>query len=279
MTITRGCGSRVAGGVYAEVGVGVWGHPIQEFYCDPAIHIPDPEGFGLSHVGVTIFPGETSGSGIVSATIMDWVGARDYPYPADVLAEAMFIDPETGLRAGFSRRLPRNLDWASLGSTPLLALVHSRAIVPIERRLKVLDRSWSAHFPELLDRHKANISWAHNFMCPRQIRGEHCQDQPIVGIPATHGMCPALWWADVPELDCSEIHKGDGLLATRSLPGGSYVVLADTPPVANGSYGVGIIARLPVACIAVVNDPDSGTHEIALKKLESAQVRVELVDA
>jgi hypothetical protein len=110
--VSRGCGQRKAGGVYACCGLSEHGLPIEHFLIDPVqalavqcfrapIVIPDPEDADLKHMAI-------------------WVGAEYYPSPWDYIEETR--------RLGASRRIPGDFDFSVL--TPgrsRMILVHPHA--------------------------------------------------------------------------------------------------------------------------------------------------------
>lgn len=117
-TIERGCGKRIQGGLYAEVGVQPRGKPIEDFFVDPPVPV-DPGRLGLAAQGVRLLE-RRPGSGIYD--VWDWIGQQHYRSPADFVEEAR--------RYGVSRRLPANREIAEkLGPESLLILLHPRAHV------------------------------------------------------------------------------------------------------------------------------------------------------
>ncbi len=112
-TSKRACGSRAAGGVYAETRLSDGGQPIEYFLVDPPKPVLDE--LGLTAVGVKLI----NVDGVWH--IFDVVGAEYYPYPADYVEETR--------RKGASRRLPRNLEFDLISAESRLVLVHSKAVI------------------------------------------------------------------------------------------------------------------------------------------------------
>lgn len=111
--VARGCGtSRIAGGVYLEVGLSAGGLPLERFLCDPPLPI-DLEALGLSYHGVKAIPQGDLWH------VADGISLRDYPNPADFLEEVR--------RFGLSRRIPSTFDFGRITSRSLLLLFHARA--------------------------------------------------------------------------------------------------------------------------------------------------------
>ena len=112
--ISRACGRRIRGGIYAETRLSEDGLPIEYFIVDPPAPI-DVDQLGLTSVGVRLI--EINGVHY----IFDIVGQEYYPYPSDYVEETR--------RLGASRRLPANLDFSRLGSGSRLVLIHARAVI------------------------------------------------------------------------------------------------------------------------------------------------------
>ena len=126
MSNERGCGSRVVGGVYAEVKNGAGGSPIEAFLVDPPRAV-DALALGLTDKGVRLI--EIGGVWHV----FDIVGTNHYPYVADFVEE--------GRRMGISRRLPQNLDFEKLDPDQShLVLLHRKALITNVQEAGFLER-------------------------------------------------------------------------------------------------------------------------------------------
>ena len=119
--VSRGCGDREPGGVYAECGLSSRGRPLEEFLIDPPL--PIPPGLDLVNKPQTwqrMLPsGEPAldGEGLPIFDLLIWVGAEFYTYCPDYLEETR--------RYGASRRLNPNLDLSLLSrSSRMLSLIH-----------------------------------------------------------------------------------------------------------------------------------------------------------
>jgi len=115
MSAIRGCGSRVVGGVYAEVKTGDEGVPIEAFLVDPPSPV-DAQALGLTDKGVRLVQlGDTW-------HVFDIIGENYYPNVADFVEEGRWM--------GVSRRLPSNLDFSKIDpEKSRLVLLHRRAII------------------------------------------------------------------------------------------------------------------------------------------------------
>ena len=109
--ITRGCGTRKEGGLYACVG-GNGSMPLEGFVVDPVV----PWTNGPFQGGIVSYQAVTGAYDLIM-----WVGAEYYPYVPDFLEE--------GRVHGFSKRIPTNLENLHLLSAAesRLVLVHPRA--------------------------------------------------------------------------------------------------------------------------------------------------------
>jgi hypothetical protein len=225
MTIIRGCGTRVLGGVYVETLLSADGHPIECMIKDPAIAI-DPQAMGLTPVGIKLI--EQNGV----THIFDWVGEGYYPYVSDFIEEVR--------RFGASRRLPSTLDFSRLSPESRLILVHSRAVTP-------------AFEPDVL----ASVQSATPQMCPRMIR---CLHDKLKYLQPDH-ICAAQWWQD---------HDAKARLLPfemydRELP--SFAYKARQMPGPYATIKPGIFMVLPISRVAVVRDPQTGSHEATMTRI------------
>jgi hypothetical protein len=120
MPVVRGCGTREQGGVYAELGLGPFGTPVEEFLIDPPIPV-DPDEMGITAIGVKILPVRLPGWENPLNCVVDWVGSLHYPNVADFVEEVK--------RFGLSRRLPKNLDFSLLTPDSRILLIHRNAYI------------------------------------------------------------------------------------------------------------------------------------------------------
>lgn len=108
--VHRGCGYRQQGGVYVECGKSKRGLPLEAFLVDPPVPMTVDAKVGVE----LIRRGDTY-------HILDHVGSMHYPNAADVLEE--------GRAYGFSRRVPKNMDFSLLTSRSRLLLVHANGLL------------------------------------------------------------------------------------------------------------------------------------------------------
>lgn len=179
----RGCGaSRTIGGVYAELPLGPFGKPVEEFLVDPPIII-DPERLGVSPVGVKLTY-DVHGT----PHLLDWIGSEHYPNVADMIEEIRHM--------GMSRRLPANKAILSeLGQGSKIVMIHARG--HIENRF---------HYYELPQ------------ACPKNKLNHECTAQNEV-IKAPEEMCVGLYWQDIQHGEALEC---DSRLVDRTMPSFTY---------------------------------------------------------
>lgn len=240
ISVERGCGSRVVGGVYAECGMGPGGHPLEDFIIDPPA-ILDSDGFaalGVSPRGVTLL--EINGV----YHILDWVGSENYPNVADFLEEVR--------RFGLSRRLPRNLDFAKLTAQSRLLLLHARAYIH--------------NFHEYVWGGWVNIKYNR---CPTK-HPEHGLVEPPL-------MCAGVWWQDVEGGQPSKSNSAHPRLVHRKMPSFSYEAACRPEGVAP-LYNTAIFASFPISRLVVIRDSEGHTHERAASNAGKAALPVELED-
>jgi len=244
MTV-RGCGTRIAGGIYAVCPMGKGGRPVEEFLFDPPLTLP--ERLNLAPQGVAVLPRSEDDTSAPVTHLADWVGSKYYPNVADFIEEVR--------RFGLSRRLPRSLDFTSFGVESRIFLVHSRAILVHPERYR----------PEASEGVCA-------FHCPKQ---ESSHEEGAT-------MCAGMWWEDVDggtpvENDDEATAWAENRLVMRSMESFSYEGMR-RPDGVRGSAIAGFFASFPIFGIEVVRDRNKGKHEQALEHLKDCPLDVDLVD-
>jgi hypothetical protein len=261
---TRGCGTRIVGGVYAETRMalpGEKGVPIEAFLMCPPEAV-NPGAAGVTPMGVQYVKDDRTG--IVH--VVDWVGAGHYPNVADFIEEAR--------QHGISRRLPANDRLSLLGPGSTMILLHERAVM--KDPAPYLD---ATH----VDRRGRS--------CPKQI----ARHSPAFPAQSTGGglaeherdvMCARLWWEDIedgePILDPSVPYRavtrtiGSTTYRARRTPDELLDKVGRRVEADEDRYHVGIFARVPIHNLAVIEGQD-GEHEEALEsaQLSTLDVRLE----
>jgi hypothetical protein len=237
--VARGCGSRAAGGVYAEAPLGPFGQPIEFFLCCP----PRPvvaEALGLSSVGVKLI--ERNGVW----HLWDIVGQDGYPNVADFVEEIR--------RFGVSRRLPRTLDFSKLSRDSRLVLLHRKAVIG----------------------NPADYYRTEEHERPMMTRGEECFAQLAEHDAPTDpnaSMCGRLWWQDVQD---GQLIEGAGRFVKRTMP--SFAYYAEQPPQdAAPRHSLGVFGVFPVNNLALVEAPD-GSHQKTFAAMADAGLPTEVVE-
>jgi hypothetical protein len=106
--LRRGCGVRLAGGIYATFRAPDEDDLLRYFITPP---IPvDPAALGISPIGVHLI--ERNGVW----HLIDWIGAEHYPTPSAFLNEVRSM--------GLSRRVQRTLDFSRLTEDSRVLCVH-----------------------------------------------------------------------------------------------------------------------------------------------------------
>lgn len=255
--VLRGCGSRVAGGIYLETGLSKHGRPIEDFLIDPPtrLNADTRARMGITQVGVTPLPRQLE-DGTTVVHVVDWVGAEYYPCVTDFVEEVR--------RFGLSRRVPRNFDFSLLTPQSRILLLHSRA--------------WIGAADEYFARRQPD---GQGWWCPQR-RNEHVNpaDPP--------SMCASLWWEDLPDGDPvpdSVVGATSALapgyrerLVRRKMPSFEYCGFLQPKPLEDPRYDVAIFASFPLTRLAVVRDPEGGTHEQALDAARKAGLPVDEVE-
>lgn len=243
--VQRGCGFRMAGGVYLTMPTGPVGHPIECFLHDPCQQI-EASLLGLSPIGVSLFE-DASGT----THVIDWIGSDNYPNVADFIEETRHY--------GVSRRVAKTLDFAKLGPGSRLFAAHSRAWI------SNAGEWYKSSGPEDVDWHP----------CPAHTAYSHCGR----GLPVPHplqahvqgGTCGRLWWHDVTGGKLS----ADGTGEYWRLIGSTTYQAEPRPEGITPVYDLAIFGAFPIAQVEVVADREGGTHESAM--IAASQARLPLV--
>jgi hypothetical protein len=229
--VTRGCGTRVKGGVYMECGTSPTGEPLERFIVDPPLAI-DTEALGISPVGVTLH--EVRGV----THVFDWIGSSHYPNVADFVEEAR--------RFGASRRLPKNLDFSRLTAQSRMVLVHARAFIENHRAYATIEPDDVRGCPSAKHGHDGAE------MCARL----WWQDLALDGTTGFESMALAH---EVPDPQ---------RMVSRDMPSFRYKGWrrpAEITPV----HLPAIFLSLPINRLVVIRSED-GSHEETAKRIEDA---------
>lgn len=238
--IVRGCGRRVEGGVYLECGTAPGGAPLEHFFCDPPIpYEPDHK------IGVDIQLGP---DGLYH--VVDYVGSEHYPWTADFIEE--------GRCYGFSRRVPRNLDFSKLQHGSRMLFVHARGYLANAKELH----------PHFID---PELKWRCG-LWEKYGRDDHLNDPAIA--------CSRDWYALAPATSATQGGIAQAVdpqrvgarssndvqfrrEVTEAISYRVYPVAPDAPdPVCKSA----IVASVPITNISVVKARD-GSHKETLERI------------
>lgn len=260
----RGCGDRIAGGVYLEVPLSPFGLPLEQFITDPPMPIPpnSEHALGLSDRGIHYVPRETPTGTVYDA--LDIVGREHYPNVADVLEEIRTM--------GVSRRVAADDGLAKLSGESRLVLLHRRAVITNADDVAKAIREEQKAYPN-----------AQRQSCPKTIEDHERWLDGVRGVDIfTH--CAALWWEDVdggtvsmnPEDPPRTVSRmvGDTTYRARHTP--ERTGIAGVLP---NTYMLGIFAVFPIPRLAVIRDAESGRHNAAMAKAKKAGIPAQLEDA
>ena len=240
--------------------MGEKGKPLEYFLVDPPR--PVDERWGLSSRGVTL--ADVNGT----PCVLDHVGQDSYPNVADFLEEVR--------RFGSSRRVQGTFDFRALGPGSRHLFVHPRAQIDNPQEY------WD-YGPE------AGYDYAVDSLPGRVLPPDPMDPTFCVTRRADHrghdfkGMCASLWWHDL-HPDTVVYASEEGIFekqvaweatVKRQMPGFSYHAFSrpqDTHP----RYTPAVFLYLPIHRLVVIEDPEGGAHDEALKKAEKAGLPVEL---
>lgn len=258
--LVRGCGTRKKGGIYAEVPLSPFGMPLEHFLFDPPV-IVNAGDLGITPVGVKLL--KRANEDVYD--VYDIVGADSYPNVADFVEEVR--------RFGISRRLTSSLDFSLLTDKSKIILMHSKAFIVNPDDFHPMD---------FTPREGNKPAPGCQFPCPKDIGEHNAFWHPESGaswptkkpVPS----CIGLWWHDIEQAE--EWNKTDAewdRTVQRTMPSFTYFGHS-RPEGVTPQYTLAIFAAFPIGNIAVINDPEGNTHEMAMSKAQRAKLSVNLED-
>lgn len=260
--VRRGCGTRVAGGIYAELGLAPPGEgvPIQDFLLDPPTPMDHME---IAKVGVTLF--ERDGA----THILDWVGEQYYPNVTDFVEEVA--------RFGLSRRLPSTLNFDALTPASRILTIHARAwIVPHSAyRPRFETKDYPGYYcPKALPEHEEGKSpmcigtWWEDVTDGEQVNVEEMTADTLIST----GFGPPITAGDM-SLDL--LHR----LVNRRMP--SFTYQAFGRALDGGEmpdYRPALFAAWPIGRLGIVRDTAGGKHEDAMRRTAGSRLPRDVVE-
>ncbi len=239
----RGCGERKSGGVYAEMGCGPDGLPLEHFIvCPPSVI--DPAALGLSPIGVQLVERD----GVWH--ILDWIGSEHYPNVADFLEEVR--------RFGLSRRLAKTIDFSKLTERSKILVVHARAHVENFR-------TYADHW----------LGVKYN-RCPKELSAHNLPDAPdmCAGVwwEDVEGGAPAPNYIHTqpPEWPAGPTQR----VVIRPMPAFNYVA-ASCPDGMTPRYLPAVFASFPITRLVIIRG-EHGEHEPGQQAASRSTLPVEL---
>lgn len=215
-TPARGCGTRVKGGIYAEVHLSNdGGIPLMDCIFDPPIRL-DFDALGVTSLGTKLL----ERGGVFH--VVDMVGACHYPNVADFVEEA--------LRFGVSRRLSRALDLSKIGPASRLLLAHPRAYI---ENFSDYAAEW-VYSQASTDQHPSP-------RCPKSLP-EHDQ----VEAP---DFCVGAWWQDLE----GGVATSRARSVKRQMPSFSYTGFS-RPAAVVPKYCPAVFASFPISRLVGISD-------------------------
>lgn len=294
--VNRGCGYRIEGGVYWDLGMSRYGKAVEDFLIDPP-KIVDLDALGVTPRGVHLI--EKNGVW----HILDWVGAENYPNVADMVEEIR--------RFGLSRRLSDKLDFSKLTKDSRILLIHPRAFIRnihdyIEGYMaQVRSQAKASEGQQPLADDAVLGGWnpvgaavlggqdkiartlkdfiefgEHYWYCPKSYM-HHYKHSLLQELDVEKRMCAGLWWCDVEggvTLSESEYPLNIRRMgySKRKMPSFEYVT-QQRPPGVKPQYVPAIFASFPCTGLAVVRSQNN-KHLKSLAKARQAQLEVIEVD-
>jgi hypothetical protein len=263
----RGCGHRVAGGLYL-----VWLPPYNEatqqalippdadyrprwfadeFILDPP-HPVDVEALGVTPIGMT----PVLRNGVWH--LLDWVGEEHYPNVADFVEEAR--------RQGVSRRISMSVLENEYTEASRLLLIHRKAYIA----------NWMAYRSIAYHGGRRLENIQRNWRCPAHLAGHEegrCN-------------CAGIWWEDVAGAAIAgDNHPSEwtrvpsARWTIRDLASGEFYRCAERPPGVVPEYQPAIFASFPFTRYEIVRDRIAGRHQRIADQLEARnETRYAIVD-
>lgn len=256
--VERGCGSRVAGGLYLTCPLVPFGLPVEHFLIDEPIHqvdvenkmVPIAEAFRLSARGVTITEIPALGPG---HHVIDWVGAEHYPNVADFVEEVRHF--------GVSRRISSRADFSKLTRDSRIVLAHPKAWID----------DWIIHYRTERAIKEGPEEETHTFKdCPRDGNQSSHTDWP------DETCCARWWWQDVVGGEPSPTEEPRKVF--RQMPSFGYEA-HEPPEGADGKHSLALFAAFPIVHIEAIMDREGMKHEQSMKKAEKSTIPVRLEEA
>jgi len=244
MTSERGCGRRIAGGLYAALPLGPQGRPVEDFIQCP----PRRLGFDMPMQGqLPVMMDDT-------LHLADWIGSAFYPNVADFLEEVRAM--------GLSRRLSPSLAVhdPQMGCAPLEALSARSRLLCVHPR---------AFIYNVEDYQPAD------FPCPRNVEG-HPGNAMCAGYywwDVDDGEPIETFYPS--DYDITVTPTRHDLMVRRALPSFSYIARR-RPDGVTTVYAPAIFAAFPISSLVLIQG-QHGEHVEMLNRLNALKLSVRVL--
>jgi len=244
-TAPRGCGKRVAGGVYFETPLSPYGQPVENFLVCP----PQALAFDAPTQGqLPIWVPDPGGDGH-TLHLIDWIGRAFYPNVADFVEEVRAM--------GLSRRVAPSLLTATTTDPDGQP---RRVLEALDERSRLLCMHARALILNMEDYGYGDGWW----QCPRE-RDDHVRGDV---------MCVGAYWWDIAPGDGVELvgvpapdtYRAGAEAVWRYMPNFRY--RAYSRPQVSAHYAPAIFMALPIAQLGVVRGAH-GEHVQPLERIQS----------
>lgn len=264
--VSRGCGTRQAGGVYLSSPLSPNGMPISWFLLDPPVVVDKTmeESLGISEIGVKLIKRPNA----EVWDVWDIVGQNNYPNVADMVMEIA--------KLGLSRRIAVGEAFELLSSESRIILLHRRA------HIENFHDYYGTIFMESDEMARDDRpEMDKELSCPRRIlealglrTGPHHEADPGGN---SHEMCAGLWWEDVTNgerLYDPDLRKR----SVRRVLGDTTYIAREKPEEVEPEYELAIFAKMPIRQIEVIRDLIGHKHVGAVSQAARSSLPVSVED-
>ena len=242
-SIVRGCGKRVAGGVYIVTELSHKGLPLDLFLYDPPI-VPTDDNGNIILPGAVGLQMMEYGDGLID--LWDWIGESHYPYFPDFWEEVS--------RYGLSRRMSASADFSKLKANSYTVGFHRRGIVTAKK----------AFYVDIVKMHEVGTGMD---LCPQNL--EHNIDDK------ENIFCVRFLWqlVDGPADGIPRLHE---VVMPRKEGEAQFTYDAAHDPFVfekpkyKAEWMPAAMYRLPIHRLEVIEDTVGGLHELAVDRLDKS---------
>lgn len=258
MPVDRGCGRRVAGGVYLETGFSPYGRPLEHFLIDPPILITDEmmQDLGISPQGVSLFQDPST----EVWHIINWIGATHYQHFGDFYYE--------GKRFGFSTRAPITTRFELLSRQSEIVHIHPNGhlrnwhdyvLSHMSNTQRACPRAYTEHLSDTSSDGEMCIDLLDHAVDAGTPYGEQHPDTPETAYHARHveRQCPAFTWGT------RYYDEYEDITRPEYPPHDVYC----SPEGVDPEWAPAMVLRLPISRLTLIEGADD--HKQKLQELEA----------